>query len=244
MCDPSSWRTPAPRVGAALAVTLLLAEAACLLVLLPHSEPFTLPVTATFGAVSLDIAQVDVRAASVILCLIVAAARVPSLLSTASVDTVGPRADAGRRVAAVTSWSEPLLVTPIIVFLLAGLNGVTEVSALVSLYALASAGVLLTRLQREGGRASLVCAAAVGIVPWGVIAFSQIGALVVGEGPSMLTRVLTLGMLALALGGFVAEWRERRHPRSPRVPSPATALFRVTSVSVLGWGALSLALVA
>jgi hypothetical protein len=115
-------------------------------------------------------------------------------------------------------WSgalDPLLTTPITLFVIAQLNGVRDVGALVGVYALASAGVLSAVVQRrddhvdEGSRVPLGLGSAVGIVPWGIVAFHQVGAGFVGHPLPGIVVVVTLVALVAAVAEFVATWRRQ-----------------------------------
>ena len=113
-------------------------------------------------------------------------------------------------------WTEFVFTSSIAVFLVAQLNGVTDIGALVTIYAITSGMTLFSLLQERTtvrcGHPLLPLAfgAAVGIVPWGVIAFHQVGAGVVGDGPSIIVRVITLTMLAAAFAFAITQWREQR----------------------------------
>lgn len=134
-----------------------------------------------------------------------------------------------------TRWSvalDPLLTTPVAVFVVAQLNGVRDVGALVGIYALASAGVLFALVQRrqdhalDGSRVPLGLGSAVGIVPWGIIAFHQVGAGVVGHPLPGIVVAITLTALAFAIAEFVATWRRR---------PTAAALLRTAGSSAVAW---------
>jgi hypothetical protein len=119
-------------------------------------------------------------------------------------------------------WIEQSQVSAITVFLVAQLNGITEVAALVPLYALSAAGTLFLVLHsRSGDRLTYIFGAAVGIVPWGVIAFYQIAL-----APSLLVRVITLAMLAVAISTWAAAYRKS---------SRMLALLPAVGASVLPW---------
>ncbi|MGU3409669.1 hypothetical protein ACLBWP_06140 [Microbacterium sp. M1A1_1b] len=131
---------------------------------------------------------------------------------------------------------DPLLTTPVTVFVIAQLNGVRDVGALVGIYALASAGVLFAVVQHrddrlrppggDGSRVPLSLGSAVGIVPWGIIAFHQVGAGVVGHPLPGIVVVTTLVALAGAIAEFVATWRHR---------PVAAAVLRTVGMSVVAW---------
>ena len=102
-------------------------------------------------------------------------------------------------------------------FLVAQLNGITEVTSLVPIYALGAAGALFLIVHdhraatgRFGGPA-FALGSAVAIVPWGVIAFAQITTLLAGFEVTASVRVVTLLVLAASASvGVVTGWRARR----------------------------------
>lgn len=185
----------------ALAVALVIA----MLVGLSRS----LPVTATLGGDVLLVAVVGLSAAVAVLSVWSAIARLAPLAPP----TARWRAVEYSQVAGVT------------VFLIAQLNGIHEVTSLVPLYAIASGStVFLVLSEREraaggSGRLPFMFGAAVGIVPWGVIAFQQVASIIAGSGPDAVVRVITIVALLLAAAYWTAIWR-----RAPRAPSLLIAL--------------------
>jgi len=136
-----------------------------------------------------------------------------------------------------TRFVELSQVSGITVFLIAQLNGITEVTSLVPLYAISAGATLFLVLHdHDGGRLSYSFGAAVGIVPWGVIAFAQIGSGVIGEGPTPIVRIITLGMLALMIGIWTVIRLLRTRP-SDALQRVATILG-VAAPSVFAWLAL------
>lgn len=145
----------------------------------------------------------------------------------------GGRGDTVERLAASVPWS-------VVVFLVAAVNGVRDVGALVLAYAATTVVQLAALVQdrtvdaaadgtggqeaRAGsGLLPLTVASGIGIVPWGVVALHQVGAGVVGSPPSGTVRVVTLVVLACAIAAFVAEWRAAARSlraRSLRAESP------------------------
>jgi hypothetical protein len=132
-------------------------------------------------------------------------------------------------------WSgalDPLLTTPIALFVIAQLNGVRDVGALVGVYALASAGVLFAVVQRrddhvdEGSRVPLGLGSAVGIVPWGIVAFHQVGAGFVGHPLPGIVVVVTLVALVAAVAEFVATWRRQL---------VAASVLRAAGLALVAW---------
>lgn len=102
---------------------------------------------------------------------------------------------------------------PILLVLVARLNGAAEATALVLTYASSAGGILLRSLHRPGGDPMpLRWWAVLGIVPWGAVAFSQLGGLLTGTPPSVAIRVLTLVVLVASIAEFVAAYRRRDRP--------------------------------
>ena len=179
-----------------------------------------LPVTALLAGSTVPIDTVPIDTVPV--ATVSLAAAVAVLSAGIAVARFGPR-----RWRAI----ERSQVAGIAVFLVAQLNGITEVTALVPLYALASGATLfLVLMERDraagqSGRAPFVIGAAVGIVPWGVIAFQQIGSLIAGAGPDWIVRVLTLVVLVLSAADWAAVWRGAQ--------TTATVLTGGTAVALL-----------
>lgn len=173
-----------------------------------------LPVSATFGDSTVPIAVVSLSAAVAVLSAWSAIARFARGLAAS------PRARA----------VEHSQVAGVTVFLVAQLNGITAVTSLVPLYAIAAGSTLFLLLTDQDrvaggtGRRPFILGAAVGIVPWGVIAFQQVGSIIAGSPPDPLVRVVTIVLLLLAAGQWVASWRE--FTRAPAV------LFALTTVAL------------
>jgi hypothetical protein len=184
---------PRSRLEPVLGAVLL--AGAVMLAFVAPSRPVLRTVHATLGGERIELAAVSVGWAAVVLLALVGAARL-------------------LRVRGGLRWVEAGLAVPVWVFLVALMNGVDEVAALVPIYALATVPALLGFVQQRvqvvdaHPMLPLIVAAAVGIVPWGVIAFVQIGAGIVGAPPDGVVRVLTLVMLAFTIAIFVAHWRE------------------------------------
>lgn len=201
-----------------VAGVLLLVEAGALTaVLVATGGRVPLPVVVGLRGASgvtdrLQLGQVDAAAAAILLLGLTGLARLVLL--------AGPLRR--RRDAALAlnrhgaRWLEFAFTSAIRVFLVAQLNGVAELGALVPIYAITSGLALCSVLQERvtvtAGHPMLpLCVgAAMGIVPWGVIAFHQSGAGVVGDGPAPIVRLITLTMLAAAFVFFIAQWREQR----------------------------------
>lgn len=168
-------------IGIAVVGALLGVLAAVLLPALP------LPVTADLGGLRGDhrvaLAAVDGRAALI----------APALLT--AIGLALPLRDA--------RWRRLLPVglgAPVAVFLVAQLNGVRDLGALVLTYAV-TAGVVLVR--SVPGRWPWSIAAMLGIVPWGVIAFHQVGAGLAGSAVPVGVRLVTVAVLAATIAEFV-----------------------------------------
>lgn len=216
---PVSFRTVNRIVGAVLA-----AQAVAVIVLLSSVTPALLPVTAEIGG-GIPIASVNLGVAAVVLLVFAAVWR-----------AVKP--------GSVARWVEWSQVSGVVVFLLAQLSGITDVAALVALYALAAGSVLFLVLHERGpsdaGRWSFSFGAAVAVVPWGIIAFYQIGGLVVGSDPGAATRILTVVLLLIAS----AYWYDTRLARvkdKPHIAEITHLVFVSATVTLLAWTSLLIA---
>ena len=89
---------------------------------------------------------------------------------------------------------------PIAVFLVAQVNGVRDVGALVLVYAATAASVLI---RWAPGRWPWSVAAMLGIVPWGVVALHQVGALLTGGHVPGGVQVVTVVVLVATIAEFV-----------------------------------------
>ncbi|TFC59736.1 hypothetical protein E3O62_08470 [Cryobacterium sp. TMT2-15-1] len=234
---------------------LLLAQAVLVsVVVLAQSAPVLLPVTAGFpgGSVDsqaepqvVDLAAVNLGVAVAILLAFSGLLRLAAVTPTFA-------GSYRRGLAAARNplrWVEYSQVSAITVFLVAQLNGVTEVGTLVALYAVtAGATLFLALTEREPAGGSLrpfVFGAMVGIVPWGIIAFYQIGAGVRGDVPELFVRTVTLSLLAVAALVWTNAWLGRTgdsawaHPH--RVEMVQIALVTLGTTLLTGqvlWGVL------
>ncbi|MBC7725366.1 MAG: heliorhodopsin HeR [Burkholderiaceae bacterium] len=227
------------RVGGIIGVLLALQAAAIIVILAVTGARQTARVTVDLaGAGRHTLTAVDLGPAVVTLLLIVAVFR--ALMS-------GPFA--ARYLAAVhgnrhtARWVEFSLTSSIIVFLVALLNGIGDVAGLVPLYALTSGMTLMSVLQERDirfghPRLALQFGAAIGIVPWGVIAFHEIGAGLLGGGPSVVVRVITLVTLAAALVAAVTQWREQAANAAgadPLAGERMSVVLSAATVSLFAW---------
>jgi hypothetical protein len=133
-----------------------------------------------------------------------------SLPAAAAVLLVGLGLAQFARPGRIIRWIAYSQVSAITVFLVAQLNGVTEVGALVALYALTVTGALFLALREStplSSRRTYGFGSAVAIVPWGIIAFYQIAGLVVGPPVSVTVRLVTLGELACATAFWALAFR-------------------------------------
>lgn len=247
-------------ISVAAGAALILEAAVLAVVLWAGNGSVLLPVVGEFapaaGRASADptrvlLSQIDIGAAAVLLCLLVALARLlvlaPRYPGWWSRDLAN-----GRHTA---RWIEFSLTSSITVFLIAQLNGVVDLIALVLVYAATSGMTLFSLLQervavRAGHPLLPLCfAAALGIVPWGVIAFTQIGSGLAGSPVAVVVRVVTLVMLAFALAFAIMQWREQsrrvrvapaggHEPAAPRADERGErmhVLLSFASTSVFAW---------
>lgn len=178
--------------AALAAVVVVLAVAAVL------RDPLPLPVVAHLGRSPVRLAAVQ--------------ATIAVLVPPALVAVVAALRGAGRLERTATVWAAGA-ASPIALFLVARLNGLAEAMALVLVYAASAGGVLLRSLHRPGGDPMpLRWWSVLGVVPWGVVAFTQIGSGIAGAAPSGAVRVLTLLVLAASIAEFVAAYRRRDEP--------------------------------
>ena len=208
-----------PRTLNTLAATLLAAQAIAVVLLLSGTSPVLLPVTADFGG-GIQLTAVNLGVAAVTLLVFSALCR--------AIDAVRP--------SPVIRWVEWSQVSGIVVFLVAQLNGVTDVAALVALYAITAGASLFLLLHERAADSTwpFSFGAAVAIVPWGVIAFYQVGAIVAGGDPPLLVRVLTIALLLLA----AAYWYDARLARVKGrliIAERAHTILTTLTVSVLAW---------
>ena len=199
---------------------ILLAQAVLVsAAVLARNTPVMLPVTARFstGPVAVaaeskvvDIADVNLGVAVVILLALSALLRF-AVLTPVLAGRYQRGLVAGRNS---IWWVEYSQVAAISVFLIAQLNGVTEIGTLVALYAITAGATLFLALQeREPSHGSLrpfVYGAMVGIVPWGIIAFYQIGAGARGDAPELFVRTVTLSLLVVAALVWTNAWLGER----------------------------------
>lgn len=208
-----------PRALSTIAATLLAAQAIVVVLLLSGTSPVLLPVTADFGG-GIQLTAVNLGVAAVTLLVFSALCR--------AIDAVRP--------SPVIRWVEWSQVSGIVVFLVAQFNGVTDVAALVALYAITAGASLFLVLHERAAEAKwpFSFGAAVAIVPWGVIAFYQVGAIVVGGDPPLLVRTLTIALLLLAS----AYWYDARLARVKGrliIAERAHTILTTLTVSVLAW---------
>ena len=236
-----------------LAGILLLVQAVVLGIILATARSrVVLPITLGLpdGRERIVLFAVDIGAGVAVLALLVAVSRLVVVIAT-----VFPHYSSGVFSNRHTArWIEFVFSSSITLFLVAQLNGISDIGALVLSYAITSGMTLFSVLQERAVRSAsermlpLWFGAAIGIVPWGVIAFHQVSALVLGQPPSALVRVITLTMLAFAFAFFVSHWRDQRRRdqrrrdqrRSDSLPSAlagerAHILLSLASTSVFVW---------
>lgn len=205
---------------------------------LPVTATFTRPLeapvrsTAEFALAeaSVPIATVHLPSAVAVLLLFSALMRllwlVPGIHSRRHAEL-----DADRHLA---RWIEYSQVGGVVAFLVAQVNGITEVTSLVPIYALGAGVALLLVLhdrRTASGRAGLRAfsfGAAIGVVPWGVIAFAQIGGTLAGVGVSVVVRVITIAALLGLIAVWVIVWMFGRGERDRAVAVPAERMLSLT----------------
>jgi hypothetical protein len=223
---------------------LLLVQAIVLWIIVAATARVLLPVTLGLsGRERTVLAHVDLGAGVIVLCLLAAIFRLVVVIPA-----VYLRYSSGVRATRHTArWVEFAFTSSITIFLVAQLNGIGDIGALVLSYAITSGMTLFWVVQERSRRdpspperrmLPLWFAAAIGIVPWGVIALHQVAAIVVGSPPTALVRVITLTMLAFSVAFFVSHWREAR--RSASAESAARGerthiLLSLASTSAFAW---------
>lgn len=226
---------------------VVLGTTAVVVLVVGQGEPWlALPVTATFArppeapvrsfaelalaGASVPVADVQLPVAVAVLLLFLAAMRLLSLVPTVHIRR-GRARDADHHA---SRWIEYSQVGGVVTFLVAQLNGITEVTSLVPLYALGATGGLLLSLhdrRTATGRAGLRAfgfGSAVAVVPWGVIAFAQIGGTIVGVGVGIPTRIITIAALLAIAAVWVGVWALGRGERSPEVGGRVDRMLALT----------------
>lgn len=164
-----------------------------------------LPVTFTLPSEApVVFARVDLALAAAVVMLVAAVARI--LIGVTAGRAASPSLVGVRML-------ELSQTTAITVFLVAQLNGVAEAGTLILTYAIAAGAVAvlwmhsraLPAAQRSPWPYSV--AAAIAVVPWGIVALYQVVALIVGEPASVLVRVMTAALLLLAAAAWAIERR-------------------------------------
>ena len=231
-----------------LAGMLLLVQAVVWGIVLARTPArVVLPITLGLpgGRERIQLFAVDIGVGVIVLAMLVAVSRLVVVIPT-----VFPHYASGvlsNRNAA--RWIEFVFSSSITLFLVAQLNGISDIGTLVLSFAITSGMTLFSVLQERSVRSAggrmlpLWFGAAIGIVPWGVIAFHQVSALVVGHPPSALARVITLTMLAFAFAFFLSHWRNQRRRDQRRKDSGQSAvagerthiLLSLASTSVFAW---------
>jgi hypothetical protein len=206
----------------------LLVQAAIISVIVARSAPASQAVVTTVGSSTFPLTGVNVGVGAIVPLALGALL----FLTSAASD---------RRL----RWIEASLSASITVFLVAQLNGIRELGALVAIYALTSAAVLFGALhedRREGaGRRPAIFGAMVGIVPWGLIAWYEILPTVAGDpGPAVWVRILTLAVLGLFIAGAVLAWRGASASWLRIVISVATRSVPAWTVAIAVAGGLQL----
>lgn len=198
------------------------------------SRPVEAPVRGTaefaLAEASVPIATVHLPSAVAVLLLFLAAVRLLWLL---------PGIRSRRRASLdedrhLARWIEYSQAGGVVAFLVAQVNGISEVTSLVPIYALGAGVALLLVLhdrRTATGRAGLPAfsfGAAIGVVPWGVIAFAQIGGTVAGVGADALVRIVTVAALLGLAAVWVVVWRFGRGDRDLAVAVRADRMLSLT----------------
>ena len=230
--------------------------------------PATGEVTARLGGADVAIATVHAGWAAVVLLAF-------GGLVDAAVARIDPLATRARLVTWI-GWSQ---LSGIAVFLIAQLNGITELTSLVALYAMTAGAVMMLALDGalvaprmagpdlepapahtpasthtpaptpaptsahasdaptaprgiRGLRRPAALAAVIGIVPWGLIAFAQIGGGIAGDPVGVWTRVVTLVVLALSIAVWFRGWFRPADADAP-------GILPLLATSALAWGVVA-----
>jgi hypothetical protein len=196
--------------GAAVLAGVLALAVVLLAVVAVLRAPVPLPVVAHLGGPGIRLAVLHLEWAVLVppaLVAVVAAVRATGRLPrTAAVWAVGA-------------------ASPIVLFLVARLNGVAEAVALVLVYAATAGGVLLRSVQRPGGDPMPIrWAAVLGIVPWGVVAFTQIGGRLTGTPVPEGVPLLTVVVLVASTAEWLVAYRRRDKERSGSLDLALAAL--------------------
>lgn len=221
-------------------------------------------VTARLGGADVAIATVHAGWAAVVLLAFGGLVDV----AVARIEPLAPRA----RLVTWIGWSQ---LSGVAVFLIAQLNGITELTTLVALYALTAGAVMMLALDgalvaprmadpdlepapaptrtpaptpaptsahasdapaaprgSRGLRRPAALAAVIGIVPWGLIAFAQIGGGIAGDPVGVWTRVVTLVVLALSIAVWFRGWFRPADADAP-------GILPVLATSALAWGVVA-----
>ncbi|ARC57930.1 hypothetical protein AS850_12670 [Frondihabitans sp. 762G35] len=211
---PAAGRLRAIEVGAGI---LLALEAVLVAVALGDlGSRLSLPIVAGFptapGAVAdrVVVAALDPGIAALVLLVLGAVSRL-AVVPRRAFERHTAALGAGRRGRRLLEYGFASAIT---LFVVARLNGIADVTSLVPLYAITNGVVLLALLPQRGepgvgrSRSPLMVAAALGIVPWGVVAFQEVGGMIAGSAAPPLVVALTLATLAAALTTAVLHWRE------------------------------------
>ena len=196
---------------------LHLAQAVAVAWTVAHSGHLLLPVTVEYPTGSpasglpperISVADVDVGIGAVIVLLLPA---VTHVLIASPILGARYRSTIERQRNPIR-WVEYAFSSSIMLFLIAQLNGITDVGTLVLTYTAQSAVVLLLWLQERLGTPArtlgpFVVASVIGIVPWGVIALHVLapGATTGYDQPGGI-RLLTITLLLLFFAFGANQW--------------------------------------
>ncbi|MFB2580282.1 hypothetical protein ACEXQD_03450 [Herbiconiux sp. P15] len=202
-----------------------------MVVLIGTARVVALPIEAGFGdgerTVTTSLGAVDLGWALVAMLLGGGAAHA---LAAAGARPGAARAEAAQPGALVVAgWSQGL---GILIFLIARLNGIADPVALIPLFALGAGSVCLLGIDDGSSprrRRPTAWAAVLGIVPWGVIAFAQVGATITSGAPAAGVRIVTIAALAVAAIGWWIAWRR------PRAARPSDVAVMTVALSAITW---------
>lgn len=231
------------RVISGLSGAILVAQAVVIAVIIGRlPTPVILPVAINSpgGAGTIVLGRLDLGVAVIVLCAFVGLARLAVVLPA-----IFPRYSSGVHANRHSArWIEFAFSSSIIIFLVSQLNGISDIGTLVLGYAITGGMTLFTVVQERAAASTkdrmlpLWFGAAIGIVPWGVIAFSELAALLSEYPPSALVRVITLTMLAFSFAFFLSHWREQRQAHLTQTLTGAERrhiLLSLASTSVFAW---------
>jgi hypothetical protein len=219
-CDASESAL-APRSLNVVGGILLLVVTSVIAVVQAQYSRIALPITLSYPTAApgagmppeiVAVPAVDAGMAAVVVLAIAALARLVAatpMAHTLRAETSVPGRNLLRNP---LRWIEYAATSAIMIFVIAQLNGIAEVSTLVLIYTLQSASVILLWLQERLGATSrslqpFVFASVVGIVPWGIMALHVLApGATSGYDQPLWVRVFTVSMLLLFSAVVANQW--------------------------------------